>query len=463
MGDDGSSAPTCCFLRRLRGFVAGLLQQQPAPAPGADGRRRGALPLLNIGVSAALPALLHYGGGVPQGYVRLLVFDADSNLVSQQVQTRQPSAAAASGYEPLTVRVVAAQDGYVTAYVGNESNADVYFDDVQVVLGQGLQVQENSYDPYGLSLAGLDYASPDIKGLNQYQFNGKERQTDLGLGWNDHGWRNYDPTLGRWHSADLLAEKAVNLSPYRFGFNNPVRFFDPLGLWESTEGGYTTRDRKDIERFTTFLQAESALGNKPDISQTNGFVKTEMQDGMGQLSNGNLLADGFEIVSYRSGYKHGEWMADGQSLFKSWKGIQNQLAPASKDNAILGSLGAGLNGLGMTTAVHEELWKSAARLGGSFSQARQALNLATWAGRIGLGIGGVSAGLSFYKPFNKPIVGNAIGFGVDSALIFAGPVGGIIAGLAEATGAKDAVITAIDEKIAYDSFMSQVNQNKAPR
>ena len=128
------------FSFSLAGFVASLLQQQPAPAPGLDGRRRGALPLLSIGVGAALQPLARPSGGVPQGYVRLLVFDADSNLVSQQVQTRQLSAAAASGYEPLTVQVVAQQEGYVTAYVGNESNADVYFDDVQVVLGQGLQV-----------------------------------------------------------------------------------------------------------------------------------------------------------------------------------------------------------------------------------------------------------------------------------------------------------------------------------
>ena len=122
--------------------MAGLLQQQPAPAPGADGSRRAALPLLSIGVSAALPALVKPSGGVPLGYARRLVFDADRNLVNQQVQNRQLSAAAASGYELLKVQVVAQQDGYVTAYVGNESNADVYFDDVQVVLGQGLQVQD---------------------------------------------------------------------------------------------------------------------------------------------------------------------------------------------------------------------------------------------------------------------------------------------------------------------------------
>ena len=146
------AVPSGSFAFSLASFVAGLLQQQPAPVSGADGQRRGALPLLSIGVSAPLAALTR-NGSVPQGYVRLLVFNADSNLVGAQTQTQQLSAAANGGYEPLTVRVVAQQDGYVMTYVGNESNADVYFDDVTVTLGQGLQVQENSYDPWGLSLA----------------------------------------------------------------------------------------------------------------------------------------------------------------------------------------------------------------------------------------------------------------------------------------------------------------------
>ena len=241
--------PTGSFAFSLASFVASLVQAQPAPAPGTDGSRRGSLPLLSIGVSAALPALIKPSGGVPQGYVRLLVFDADSNLVGQQVQTRQLSAAAATGYEPLTVQIVAQQDGYVTAYVGNESNADVYFDDVSVTLGQGLQVQENSYDPWGLSLAGLDYASPGIKGLNRYQYNSKERQNDLGLGWSDYGARMYNSQLGLWHVIDPLSEKMRKWSPYSYGFDNPIYNVDIDGFipwpllakWTNSAGETITR------------------------------------------------------------------------------------------------------------------------------------------------------------------------------------------------------------------------------
>jgi hypothetical protein len=67
---------------------------------------------------------------------------------------------------------------------GNESAVDVLFDDVQVEYRQGLLVQETQYDPAGLELAGLAPPSPGIRGLNNYRFNGKEFQADLGLSWN---------------------------------------------------------------------------------------------------------------------------------------------------------------------------------------------------------------------------------------------------------------------------------------
>ena len=228
------------FSFSLAAFVAGLLQQQPAV--GTDGRRS-SLPLLNLGVSAPLAALARTGS-VPLGYVRLLVFDADSNLVltPAQTQLKQLSAAAAGNWEELKLQVIATQDGYVTAYVGNESNADVYFDDVQVVLDQGLQVQENSYDPWGLNLAGLDYASPGIRGLNRYQFNGKEQQIEMGLGWSDYGARMYNSQLGRWAVTDPKAGLLEMTSPYVYSLNDPTNFIDkdgelPIYINGRTSGG----------------------------------------------------------------------------------------------------------------------------------------------------------------------------------------------------------------------------------
>lgn len=54
----------------------------------------------------------------------------------------------------------------------------------------------------------------------------------LNLNLYDFHARNYDPTIGRWLSVDLLAEQAPDWTPYRFGFNNPIMFTDPTGLFE---------------------------------------------------------------------------------------------------------------------------------------------------------------------------------------------------------------------------------------
>jgi RHS repeat-associated protein len=98
-----------------------------------------------------------------------------------------------------------------------------------------MQVQENHYDPWGLNLVGIEsQGSPDHK----FQYNGKEKQEELGLHWNDYGARFYDPQLGRWHSVDKLADAYIDHSPYSYVFNNPLKFIDPDGKKVIYVNGY---------------------------------------------------------------------------------------------------------------------------------------------------------------------------------------------------------------------------------
>ena len=46
-------------------------------------------------------------------------------------------------------------------------------------------------------------------------------------------YRQYDNAFRRFHGVDALVELAPDLTPYRFGFNNPVYWSDPTGLFES--------------------------------------------------------------------------------------------------------------------------------------------------------------------------------------------------------------------------------------
>ncbi|MBU1014178.1 MAG: RHS repeat-associated core domain-containing protein [Bacteroidetes bacterium] len=68
---------------------------------------------------------------------------------------------------------------------------------------------------------------------NKYKYNGKEEQEMPGK-WLDYGARFYDPTLGRFTTADPLAEVAYDWTPYRYGYNNPMKYTDPTGMLEST-------------------------------------------------------------------------------------------------------------------------------------------------------------------------------------------------------------------------------------
>ena len=219
----------------LAGFLASLRPTPGSPALESGYYRRSrALPLLSVGLALA-PALPVFAATVPHAYLRVLVYNADSVLVDSR--TVGLSSAAKDNYEQLQQRVIVPQGGaYVLAYVGNESEETVYFDDISVEHRPGLLVQETQYDPYGLELAGLSRTrAPET--LNKYTFNGKEKQSEFGLGWHDHGWRFYDPALGRWVVSDPDAEEGDQFGwgTYQFGMDNAVRYNDLDGLCPTCE------------------------------------------------------------------------------------------------------------------------------------------------------------------------------------------------------------------------------------
>lgn len=55
-------------------------------------------------------------------------------------------------------------------------------------------------------------------------------------------WRLYDNALGRFHAVDKFAELAPSITPYRFGFNNPIYWSDAAGLFESREAAQAYYD-----------------------------------------------------------------------------------------------------------------------------------------------------------------------------------------------------------------------------
>ena len=102
--------------------------------------------------------------------------------------------------------------------------------------------QVNHYYGFGLNMEG-PWSGADGAFKNQY--NGKEWNDDFGLGWNDYGFRMYDPAIGRFPTVDLLAEIYHFQSPYVYAANDPISFIDFMGLGPES---YEQDDKKKKDK-----------------------------------------------------------------------------------------------------------------------------------------------------------------------------------------------------------------------
>ncbi|UII34115.1 DUF6443 domain-containing protein [Fulvivirga ulvae] len=165
----------------------------------------------------------------PAAYLNYIIFTKDFK-VHQHGHTQIP--AAANTVHKLRIDNITSDiAGFIYIYLTNESNTlnEVYFDDFEVTLTEGKVVQSNNYYPFGLQQNTSWTRAAQTP--NAHKFNAATEYNDFTDTY-DTPFRQYDPATGRFNGVDALAHMMPNLTPYRFGFNNPVSFNDPTGLIE---------------------------------------------------------------------------------------------------------------------------------------------------------------------------------------------------------------------------------------
>ena len=131
-----------------------------------------------------------------------------------------------------------------------------------------------SYYPFGMLMEGMDDLPPLEDVYQPYKYNGKE---SLSANIYDYGARIYMPGIGRWNAVDPLADLAPELTPFRYGFNNPILFIDPDGLFET---------RKEARKFR---REHNIKGSVRKNSKGSYDIRFKNSDGyVTQNANGNL-------------------------------------------------------------------------------------------------------------------------------------------------------------------------------
>ncbi|HEX7904919.1 MAG TPA: DUF6443 domain-containing protein [Chitinophagaceae bacterium] len=160
------------------------------------------------------------------------------------------------------------KNGYLYVYVSNESQGNVYFDDLSVVHTRGTLLEETHYYPFGLTMAGisskaLNFGNP----ANKAKFNGIEQSNDFDLNMYDAFYRNLDPQIGRFWQIDPKPLEMA--SPYSAMLNNPILFSDPLGdtTWVYNQNGVFCGVVNDkLKNQIHFINTEGDPGTPFDAS-----------------------------------------------------------------------------------------------------------------------------------------------------------------------------------------------------
>jgi RHS repeat-associated protein len=241
-----------------------------------------------------------YNSSLPKAYLNWILLDDQFKYVAGNMGAMQVMAGSSKQALAPPLQTMA-KNGYLYVFVSNQSTQNVYFDDLVIKHYTGPLLQEQSYYPFGLQMAGIsDEAMNKLTSRNKFN-GGTELEEDYGVNLYSTFYRQYDPQIGRFSGVDALAEQAIGLSAYQFGNNNPLSFNDPSGL-QSRYGGESERymDRwGNIWHTPGVLHGISSLESVPYSYEDEFYIMT-------QRNSGGQNGGGWGEATVKAGYNNGQ-------------------------------------------------------------------------------------------------------------------------------------------------------------
>ncbi|WP_228426224.1 RHS repeat domain-containing protein [Chryseobacterium indologenes] len=245
----------------------------------------------------------------PQGNTAY-VYNADGTKVKKTAGSKVVDYLTGFQYENSTLQFFPTSEGYFDVvknkYIYNYTD---HLGNVRLSYmnsGSGLEIiEESNYYPFGLKHEG--YNTSVGNAAYQYKYNGKELQE---TGMYDYGARFYMPDLGRWGVVDPLAEVNRAWSPYRYAYNNPLRFIDPDGRLEGDPPGFLSRAWKEVKSwFGGNSKGTLEVGQVERVAEGQtrlfGLIQNANVD-----TNGNSPLENYRQWQNNPGYNNGESFGD---------------------------------------------------------------------------------------------------------------------------------------------------------
>ena len=177
------------------------------------------------------------------------------------------------------------KDQYIYQYKDHLGNTRISFGRNSA---GGLEITDaNDYYPFGMNHLKTGNAFFGQGTYKNYKYNGKELQE---TGMYDYGARFYMPDIGRWGVVDPLAEISRRWTPYRYAYNNPLRFIDPDGRNE---------DIYEMDENANLIWKESSDRDVIYASknfESNGKLKTDNDGGVDVGEKGYIEKNKQEIT-----------------------------------------------------------------------------------------------------------------------------------------------------------------------